>query len=1169
MTTPLSKEELREFTRTLASEPELLTAFLESMIESVALQANVADLSEVQRDEERIAQNEQDIAALQTETSGKQDNLPDLADGQSWVGPSDTPTDIATQAELDAERLARVGQNTQLDERISNEIQDRTNADDALGTRIDGKQDDLPNLGNNQVWSGNPPVPTDLPDATSPGVDQEARDAAKSAQDDADANERSIITNAQAIQDNTRLIATNAQEITRIKDGKHDTLPDLGEGQGWLGPTETPTALATQAELDAETKARTDADALLDKKTGFGGVIGIVPKNIDTYTDLDGNYELAAYDFDASYLIARNVDQYEIWIKQQAVHTTQGTWAPVSDFVASFEIDTTEETQVGLTETDQIVPVRLVFRSSGSFVAEITTYLTIGDGGGGDGDVTTAQFNAAIAAQNAARATLTTRSDEGDDFNKSIITGNSPAANAALATFLIAQATSNNVGILEIRAVSATSGAHSYNRGDIVVFAPRSSTGKIFGNIAEYAEGGFGFLSTQVRNEAELNTVADGQVDDVHGEFVTVRAGFRYTPNGATYKAGDILWLQPRMSTRLGIKLLFNVGDPDEIAKLTDTVGKNTGSISISPNNIPNAAAIERDFVFAAEDLDDEWLKSKGVNELEIWFNNTAFHTVDPWSPVADVRLNVNVNATEARAINVGSAAIVPIRAVFRRDGQFVALINNWLTISDQAGEKFQLTQTQQIGLLSVHPDPSIIVYPHGGLETALTRTVRVLIANPEVLTGDIWVQGSIDGQNVLARRKWASNLSTLNFVISAQLAQAIGQNDSLDVRLDFYDAASDGTIVESLRYGVSLVEQAAVGQQGATAAQAAAIAANTVARMENAIAIAQNATNINTEKNRVTENIAAIRALSSKVDNVTHGIWEEADPSKTTPEEGKLLYWQGNFYTYRPKTLVTRDLLGSDFRQAGLTWRGVVANEAARNAITDNGSVVYAFVRTGILAANNYLVRQSGGWSILTSGGDPAISNAYPDLDAATAATNTINRVIIIPDGGFYVTGVLEEGWEKFTTEDPRVGNLGLKPTSIYSGDPVSIKGGTIVNLIIDEILEDNTMYQLNFATDDIVSAPANDILVDNIVKSSVFFGREVFVGPSGRVAGGSFGTRGGPQQTTVGIGRSESGGARGIWFCIANDQSGLDAGQQRLLVQTPGGNAYYVSNLVKIEVG
>ena len=65
------------------------------------------------------------------ESSGPATSLPALAAGQSWVGPENTPTDIATQAELDAEEVASLQGRIQLQENIDDESRARVSGDQA------------------------------------------------------------------------------------------------------------------------------------------------------------------------------------------------------------------------------------------------------------------------------------------------------------------------------------------------------------------------------------------------------------------------------------------------------------------------------------------------------------------------------------------------------------------------------------------------------------------------------------------------------------------------------------------------------------------------------------------------------------------------------------------------------------------------------------------------------------------------------------------------------------------------------------------------------------------------------------------------------------------------------------------------------------------------------
>lgn len=337
-----------------------------------------------------------------------------------------------------------------------------------------------------------------------------------------------------------------------------------------------------------------------------------------------------------------------------------------------------------------------------------------------------------------------------------------------------------------------------------------------------------------------------------------------------------------------------------------------TGSISIAPFGIPDRASAIRDYKFAAEDVNATYLTEQGANELEIWFKNFAMHEVDPWTPSADFVLDVNVNATEAASIAIGAGEKqIPVRAVFRKDGAYVGLLNTWLEIGrteggggtgdvttaqlaaevktlnqkitdervasnngdvlvvqkigtatamqtllnrpqiDQGanewiqitadfnltiagnnllfkkGEYWQLaphgsiptkliekpeglSQAQEIGFLNIHVTPNRIEYQAAKKDAALQTTIELRVANPELLTGDIWYEGLVDGQPVLARTKWSASTRVLRYVIPAQTARLIGQNPALDVGLNFYNVASGsgaGTIVESLQYSVDLFE--------------------------------------------------------------------------------------------------------------------------------------------------------------------------------------------------------------------------------------------------------------------------------------------------------------------------------------------------------------------------
>lgn len=187
------------------------------------------------------------------------------------------------------------------------------------------------------------------------------------------------------------------------------------------------------------------------------GSIAISPSSIAHYTDLDGDYTFAAEDLDATALAAANVDQYEIWVKDESVHTA--SWTPTADFTASFNISTSEETQTGLTSSDVLVPVRLVFRSGGSFVALINTWLAIG---------------------------VPEYVYVGDNIHPQTI-----GRAADLLPFLAAQETRAEASIVHFTidvSENYKGVRHTYKANDYAWFAPMSVDGQVFANVPPQEE---------------------------------------------------------------------------------------------------------------------------------------------------------------------------------------------------------------------------------------------------------------------------------------------------------------------------------------------------------------------------------------------------------------------------------------------------------------------------------------------------------------------------------------------------------------------------------------------------------------------------------------------------------------------------------------------------------
>ena len=137
------------------------------------------------------------------------------------------------------------------------------------------------------------------------------------------------------------------------------------------------------------------------------------------------------------------------------------------------------------------------------------------------------------------------------------------------------------------------------------------------------------------------------------------------------------------------------------------------------------------------------------------------------------------------------------------------------MQVIESAAGSAVLTPLQQVGLLNIEPEDAAIRYDTGALEAALTPAINVRIANPEIVTGDLWVEGSIEGQPSLARRKWSSAIASLALTLPAGNRQAVetalltdGEEPSLAIDLSFYDAANAGNLIEIRKVHVALAER-------------------------------------------------------------------------------------------------------------------------------------------------------------------------------------------------------------------------------------------------------------------------------------------------------------------------------------------------------------------------
>ena len=117
------------------------------------------------------------------------------------------------------------------------------------------------------------------------------------------------------------------------------------------------------------------------------------------------------------------------------------------------------------------------------------------------------------------------------------------------------------------------------------------------------------------------------------------------------------------------------------------------------------------------------------------------------------------------------------------------------------AGSGTELTTTQEIALLNLVASPAGITFNTQPNLAAQLRSLDIQISNPELLTGNVWIEGWAQGQRGLSRTKWATTTSVLRFSYNQAAADAIASgifsDNQLEINLRFFDAASGGNEIE------------------------------------------------------------------------------------------------------------------------------------------------------------------------------------------------------------------------------------------------------------------------------------------------------------------------------------------------------------------------------------
>lgn len=102
--------------------------------------------------------------------------------------------------------------------------------------------------------------------------------------------------------------------------------------------------------------------------------IRIEPPSIAAPADLDGDYVLFLGKPDYG---NAEVDELVIWVGEEGVHSVSSFQPQAGPFVIPFNVSTDEETQIGLTSSNDYIQVLAVYRKSGEYVGEDMAVLAV------------------------------------------------------------------------------------------------------------------------------------------------------------------------------------------------------------------------------------------------------------------------------------------------------------------------------------------------------------------------------------------------------------------------------------------------------------------------------------------------------------------------------------------------------------------------------------------------------------------------------------------------------------------------------------------------------------------------------------------------------------------------------------------------------------------------
>lgn len=462
---------------------------------------------------------------------------------------------------------------------------------------------------------------------------------------------------------------------------------------------------------------------------------------------------------------------------------------------------------------------------------------------------------AAVAALRKEIADEATHRASGDDL-QSITIGSLANFNDAIS----AQAESDQP--LEIFfSATIVSGGDTYNVGDLVRYAPKSTSPERRFNLVTHtelaAESRQRSAGDEWREYTGISTVGElNAAIATHGRTDIEQVGI-FVPDAAfttptrDYAAGQRWRLAPHHNAEGELVLVSEPGGEgggaDDVARAAakanaeriNDIPVYAARMSVYPPNVRKHSDFQRDFQSTLSGLASSLATDAGstgtrfTNVFRILTrlangNVVQLHT-QGWAFTEDDRQTIpwEVSAAEFNAVGASAATNGvevwgEFRAVYgggvdelrgRTDPVFIDFGEEpeWpATRGDLATFEPKFSQAQQIALLSIVADPGSIAFVDADDLSANVRDIRVSIQNPELLQGDVWVQGWTQGQpGTGARTKWASNIAGQRIAVSEATADAIaaaliaGEEGHVEVRLHFFDAAVAGNEIE--RIGINI----------------------------------------------------------------------------------------------------------------------------------------------------------------------------------------------------------------------------------------------------------------------------------------------------------------------------------------------------------------------------